>query len=671
MQLPKKVLVANRGEIAVRVMKTCRRLGVETVAVHSDPDMRSLHVELADEVVSLGGATAVESYLDQDLILDAVKRTGADAVHPGYGFLSENPSFARKLADAGVTFVGPSADAISLLGDKVAAKKTALKAGTPVVPGSPEPSKDETSARAAASEVGYPVLLKPAAGGGGKGMRIVHSESEIAEALSACQAEATKAFGDDRVFVERYVGRPRHIEIQILADSYGNVIYLNERECSIQRRYQKVIEEAPSPVVDPALRARMGEASCALAKAAGYANAGTVEFILDEDGSFFFLEMNTRLQVEHPVTELITGVDLVELQLRIAAGERLDLRQEDVAINGWAIEARICAEDPARGFAPSAGTITRYSEPRGSGIRVDSGVRAGSSIGVYYDSMLAKVIAYGEDRDQARGRLIDALNGYDLAGPSTNIDFANSILNHSQFVAGDLSTNFIAENYVDGTAIEQPPVERLHYMAIATVLVYHNRRALVVDSLQPMAPSTGGVKSRSDGYEYVVKADSDVFRVRLVRAGDSRRWKVQVDGTDYDVSTPEFEFYRRRLRLDIGGQRERFLLRYDDAFIAAAHCGIRRTFEIYSPREWELAQFMPEPAKDADAGTVTCPMPGLVVAVNVKVGDEVHAGDVLLTLESMKMQSGVAAATDGHVVQVHIVEGQSVDTGDLLVELEK
>ena len=671
MPLPKKVLVANRGEIAVRVMKTCRRLGVETVAVHSDPDMRSLHVELADEAVALGGATAVESYLDQDRILDAVKSTGADAVHPGYGFLSENPSFAAKLAEAGITFVGPSSQAISLLGDKVTAKKTAEKAGTPTVPGSPDPSQDEESARRAAADIGYPVLLKPAAGGGGKGMRIVHSESEIADALAACQTEAAKAFGDDRVFVERYITRPRHIEIQVLADSHGNVIHLNERECSIQRRYQKVIEEAPSPVVDAALRTRMGEASCALAKAAGYVNAGTVEFILDVDGSFYFLEMNTRLQVEHPVTELITGLDLVELQLRIAAGEHLELCQEDIGIDGWAIEARICAEDPARGFAPSAGTITRYSEPGGSGIRVDSGVRAGSNIGVYYDSMLAKVIAYGEHRDQARNRLINALNGYHVAGLSTNVDFTNSILNHPHFVQGNLSTNFIEEHYEDGAPIDPPPTERLHYMAIATALVYHNRRALVVDSLQPMAPSTGGVKEKSDEHNYVVKADSDVFRVSLVGAVGACEWSVGVDGTTYDVRTPDFEFYRRRLRLDIGGRAERFLLRYDDAFIAAAHCGIRRTFEIYSQREWELAQFMPDPVDDADAGIISCPMPGLVVAVNVEVGDEVHAGDVVLTLESMKMQSGVAATSDGHVVRIHVTEGQSVDTGDILVELER
>ncbi len=671
MSLPKKVLVANRGEIAVRVIRTCRRLGVETVALHSDPDARSLHVELADEAVSLGGSTAVESYLDMGLVLDAAKRTGCDAVHPGYGFLSENPSFARMVSEAGLAFVGPSAEAIVLLGDKMAAKQAAMRANTPTVPGGEEPLRDEGAARKAAAAVGYPVLLKPAAGGGGKGMRIVHGEDEIGAALAACTAEAAKAFGDDRVFVERYITRPRHIEIQVLADSHGNIIHLNERECSIQRRYQKVIEEAPSPVVDAELRARMGEAACALARAAGYVNAGTVEFILDEDRSFYFLEMNTRLQVEHPVTELITGLDLVECQLRIAAGEPLGLSQDQVGIDGWAIEARICAEDPERDFAPSIGTIVRYCEPKGKGVRVDSGVRAGSSIGVYYDSLLAKLIAHGDSREEARERLIDALNGYHLDGLSTNVDFTNAILNHSDFVAGDLSTNFIAENFEAGRSTVAPPVERLHYMAIATLLVYHNRRVLMVDSLRPIAGTVGGVKPPASEYDYVVKADSDVFPVRLSRGAGPHQWTLDVDGTVYQVSTPEFEFYRRRLRLNIDGEKQRFLLHYDDHFIGAAHCGIRRTFEIYSPREWDVAHLMPEPSADSDSGVVTCPMPGLVVSVDVSVGDEVHAGDVLLTLESMKMQSGVAAPGDGRVAVIHVTDGQAVDAGDVLVEIEK
>jgi propionyl-CoA carboxylase alpha chain len=663
-----KLLVANRGEIAVRVMKTCRHLGIATVAVYSEPDARARHVKSADEAVALGGATAIESYLSIDKILEAARTTGADAIHPGYGFLSENPDFARTVADAGITFVGPPADAIVMMGDKMAAKRLAAKAGVPTIPGRQEPISDPAVACEAAADIGYPILLKPAAGGGGKGMRIVTEAGAMAEALAACQAEAGKAFGDDRVFLERYIGRPRHVEIQILADASGDVIYLGERECSIQRRYQKVIEEAPSPVVDAALRARMGESACDLARAAGYVNAGTVEFILDENGEFYFLEMNTRLQVEHPVTELTTGLDLVEQQLRIASGEPLGLRQQDVRIHGWAIEARICAEDPDRGFIPSTGPITRYEEPVGRHVRVDSGVEGGSHVSVYYDSLLAKVIAYGGSREEARGALVDALNGYHVEGPSTNIDFVNTVLNHPLFIEGALSTNFIAEHMEKPGALPAPPLERLHYMAIATTLVYQNRRSLVVESLKPMAPSVGGVRAAGDAYDYVVKAGEDVFLVQLIRHPTPNHWTVRVDDHSYDVITPDFEFYRRRLRLTIDRRRERFILRYEENFIRAAHCGIRRTFEIYSPREWALAEYMPAPLEAADTGLLVCPMPGLVVDVRVGDGERVYAGQVLLTLESMKMESGVSAPRDGEIRAVKVRKGQAVEAGDVLVE---
>jgi propionyl-CoA carboxylase alpha chain len=672
MALPKKVLIANRGEIAVRVARTCRRLGVGSVAVYSDPDTRSVHVKSADEAVALGGATAMESYLVIEKILEAAERTGCDAVHPGYGFLSENPDFSDEAARAGLTFIGPSASAIKMLGDKMSAKRLATEAGVPTIPGPQDPATNREEARAAAEEIGYPVLIKPAAGGGGKGMRIVESEGEIAEALEASMQEAAKAFGDDRVFVERYIGRPRHIEIQVLADTHDNAIYLGERECSIQRRYQKIIEEAPSPVVDPDLRARMGQSACALARAAGYVNAGTVEFVLDEDRSFYFLEMNTRLQVEHPVTEFVTGLDLVECQLRVAAGERLGLTQEQVKIHGWAIETRVCAEDPERAFAPSTGPISRYSEPRGDAVRVDSGVEAGSNISVYYDSLLAKVIAYGQTREEARSTLVDALNGFHIEGPSTNINYANEILNHPKFIDGDMTTNFIAEHMDSDEARPAPPVERLHHMAIATVLVHHNRRHLVAKSLEPMAPRAGGVKTGATAKHgaYFTKAGDNVFEVTVERGPGPNRWTVQVDAERYEVTTPAFEFYRRRLRLNINGERKRFVLHYDENFIGAAHCGTRRTFEIYSPREWKLAHYMPEPVSDADAGILNCPMPGLVVEVRVAEGDEVHAGDVLLTLESMKMQSGVSAVRDARIRKVHAEQGQAVDTGDVLIEFE-
>jgi len=663
----KKILIANRGEIAVRVMRTCRRLGVTTVAVFSEPDARSVHVKRADEAVALGGTTAAESYLRSDKLIEAARRRGAEAVHPGYGFLSENADFARAVIDAGLVFIGPTPEAIALMGDKMAAKKLAHGAGVPVIPGREEPVRDETEARNVARDVGYPVLLKPAAGGGGKGMRIVSGPEEMGGALSACRAEAAKAFGDDRVFVERYVEQPRHIEIQVLADAAGTVLSLGERECSVQRRYQKIIEEAPSPAVTDELRGRMGAAACNLARAARYQNAGTVEFVLDKAGAFYFLEMNTRLQVEHPVTEFITGLDLVEQQLRIAAGAPLVLAQADVGRRGWAIEARICAEDPERGFLPATGPITRYDEPHGSRVRVDSGVEAGSHVSVYYDSLLAKVIAHGDDREQARVALVHALNGYHVEGPATNIDFVNAILTHPAFVAGDLSTDFIARNMEKPENRPPAPVTWLHRMVIASVLVHHNRRGLVVESLKPMAPRVGGVREPDAECEYFVKAGDESFHVRLRKLPDHNRWRCDVDGKPYDVVTPDFEFYRRRLRLQIDGEPQRFLLRYEANFIRTAHCGIRRTFEVYSPREWQLARYMPPAVEEVDTDQLVCPMPGLVVSVLAKPGERVYAGQVLLTLESMKMQSGVSAVRDGDIREIRVKEGQTVEAGDVLV----
>ena len=663
-----KVLIANRGEIAVRIMRTCDRLGIGTVAVFSDSDARSLHVQRAGEAVPLGGATAAESYLDVDKILEAARQTGADALHPGYGFLSENPELARACAAAGVTFVGPSPEAIRVMGDKMESKKLAAEAGVPVIPGHRTPVEDGERAREEAEEIGYPVLLKPAAGGGGKGMRIVHEPGELDEALSACRSEASKAFGDDRIFVERFIDRPRHVEIQVLADSRGEVIYLGERECSVQRRYQKVIEEAPSPAVDPDLRARMGQSACLLARAADYVNAGTVEYVLDPDRNFYFLEMNTRLQVEHPVTELVTGLDLVEQQLRIAAGEPLGVTQSDVELEGWAMEARVCAEDPARGFLPSTGMLTRYHEPRGRHVRVDSGVEVGSTIGVYFDSMLAKLVAYGDDREEARRRLVDALNGYHIEGLSTNVEFANAVLVHPAFVAGDLTTGFVAEHMEDEARRPPPPVERLHRMAIAALLVHHNRRGLVVESMKPLTPIMGGVHEGRYRTPYVVKARDDVFRMEVQRHRTAHHWRVTVDGRAYEVRTPSFEFYRRRLRLEIDGERHRFKLRYRDHFIDASYEGTRRTFEMYAPREWALLGYMPEPDEGADHAIITCPMPGLVVEVKVAEGETVHAGQVLLTLESMKMESGVPALRDGEIARVCVESGQTVDAGEVLIE---
>jgi propionyl-CoA carboxylase alpha chain len=663
----RNLLIANRGEIARRIIRTCRHLGVETTAVHSDVDARSLHVAEATHAVRLGGSTAAESYLAKDRIIEAAVKSGCDAVHPGYGFLSENSEFARLAVCAGLVFIGPPAKAIAVMGDKIAAKDLARAAGVPTVPGHAAPIADADTALGVAADIGYPVLLKPAAGGGGKGMRVVTRAEDMAASLATSKAEAQKAFADDRVFLERYVTRPRHVEIQILADQHGTVIYLGERECSIQRRHQKIIEEAPSPVVDAALRQRMGAAACDLARAAGYTNAGTVEFILDEDGRFYFLEMNTRLQVEHPVTEMVTGLDLVECQLRIAAGEPLPLSQAELRINGWAIEARICAEDPDRGFLPSTGSITRYEEPRGRNVRVDSGVEAGSRVSVYYDSMLAKAIAWGESREAARLALVDALNGYHIEGLATNVDFANAVLNHPAFISGALSTDFVPTHMEHPGEVPPPPTVRLHHMVIAAALVYHNRQSLVVQSLKPMSPTVGGVRALGHLPDYVVKAGRDVFQVRLRQEARANHWTLWIDETAYDVVTPEFEFYRRRLKLLIGGERHRFLLRYDGNFIRTSHCGIRRTFEVYSRREWELAAFMPEPSQQASDDALLCPMPGLVVDVLASAGERVYAGQALLVLESMKMESTVPSPRDGQVEAILVRKGQAVEAGDVLV----
>jgi propionyl-CoA carboxylase alpha chain len=500
----KKILIANRGEIAVRIIRTCKQLGISTVAVFSESDSRSLHVRLADESVFLGDSSAVASYLSMEKIRDAALRHQCQAIHPGYGFLSENGAFAAMIEQAGLVFIGPKADVIATLGDKIASKILAIKAGVPVVPGHDQPLADLDAVVAAAEKIGYPVLLKPAAGGGGRGMRIAHGRDELAVALKSAQEETRKAFGDNTIFIERFVTDPRHVEIQIMADSTGRVIYLGERECSIQRRYHKIIEESPSPAIDSAIRKRMGEMACRLAREAGYTNAGTVEFILDPDGNFFFLEMNTRLQVEHPVTEMVTGLDLVEMQLRVAAGEPLSVAQEDVTMDGWSIEARICAEDPARKFLPSTGLITRYAIPKGVNIRLDSGIEAGSLVSVYYDSMLAKVVSWGATREEARQGLVQALNGYHLEGITTNLDFVNAILNHQSFIDGRLSTGFIDEHFDQGVLKTEPPMESLQFMAIAATLVYHNRQNLVRESLRPMAAKVGPAHKRHVWHHYTV-----------------------------------------------------------------------------------------------------------------------------------------------------------------------
>ena len=663
----KKILIANRGEIATRIIKTCRRLGIRTVAVYSEIDARALHVREADEAVLLGPSPSGASYLDQAKVLDAVAEHGCQAAHPGYGFLSENSRFAEAVEKAGIVFVGPSSSVIAELGDKIAAKNLAVRAGVPVVPGYHQALAGLDEVRVVAEKIGYPLLLKPAAGGGGRGMRIVNGPEELDLSLLSAQEETRKAFSDDRIFLERYIVSPRHIEIQIIADCHGNVISLGERECSIQRRYQKIIEESPSPAVDAKLRQEMGEMACALARGAGYANAGTVEFIVDRDGRYYFMEMNTRLQVEHPVTEMVTGIDLVELQLRVAAGEKLPLSQEDVCIKGWAMEARICAEDPRRNFMPATGLITRYSIPTGKHLRVDSGIEAGSQVSVYYDSLLAKVISWGETREAARQTLVQGLNKYHLEGLETNVDFANAIVNHPAYAEGNLSTGFVEEYFADGNALLPPSEETIEAMIIAATLVYHNRKSLERESLKPMAAKVGPSHRGEVWHNYVVKGAKDVFRVQLLDEGDARRWAFTLNDRQYEVVSPEFEFYRRRLRLTINGRDQYFRLQYRENFIWAAFCGVTRIFEVYTPKEWDYARFMPRQKKTTGENVLRSPLPGMVLHILTKAGDTVFKGQDLITIESMKMESGVSSPCNGELEAIHVAPGQAVETGDLLI----
>jgi propionyl-CoA carboxylase alpha chain len=642
-------------------------MDIRTVAVYSEADSRSLHVLEADEAVLLGGAKSEESYLVKEKIIDAALKHNCQAIHPGYGFLSENPEFAEMVSLAGLVFIGPPASAIATLGDKIASKAMAIRTGLPIVPGHTGVLSDIEEILAIAEQIGYPILLKPVAGGGGKGMRIVTKKEELGYALEACKGETRKAFGDDKIFVERYIAHPRHVEIQIIADYYGNIIHLGERECSIQRRYQKIIEETPSMAVDDSLRQKMGKMACDLAREAGYSSVGTVEFILDTEQNFYFLEMNTRLQVEHPVTEMITSLDLVELQLLIAAGEPIPIRQEEVSMKGWAIEARICAEDPSRGFMPTTGMVTRYFAPRGKHIRVDSGIKAGSLVNIYYDPMLAKVAAWGETREDSRKLLVSALNGYHIEGIITNVHFTNAILNHPAFIRGELHTDFIEEHFEDGQMKIAPPQERLHYMALAVTLVYHNRQNLVRDSLKPMVAQVGGIPDSKTLNHYMVRGENDIFELRLEGVQTSRTWTIWVNKNQYQVITPEFAFYQRRLKLKINDESHRFHLQYHGNFIWAAYCGITRTFEIYSPREWKLAKYMPRSKKMVLDNILRSPMPGLVVDIKVKKGERVYRGQELIIIEAMKMESGVASPCDGEVQDVMACIGQAVETGDTLL----
>ncbi|WNV76859.1 biotin carboxylase N-terminal domain-containing protein [Geodermatophilus sp. DSM 44513] len=642
------VLVANRGEIAVRVVRTLRAMGIRSVAVYSDPDAGALHTRVADVAVPIGPAPAVDSYLSIERVLDAAVRTGAQAVHPGYGFLSENVEFARACEKAGIVFIGPPVAAIEAMGDKIRAKQTVTAAGVPVVPGRTEPGMDDDAVAAAAVEVGFPVLLKPSAGGGGKGMRVVRAEAELRDQIAGARREARGSFGDDTLLVERYIGSARHVELQVLGDAHGTVVHLGERECSLQRRHQKVIEEAPSPLLSPARRARMGAAAVEAARAVGYTGAGTVEFIVDAErpDDFFFLEMNTRLQVEHPVTELVTGLDLVELQVRVAAGEPLPFGQDDVALTGHAMEARLYAEDPARGFLPQTGTVLGLREPAGTGVRLDSSLAVGSVVGTDYDPMLAKVVAHGPDRETARARLLAALGHTAVLGVPTNTAFLRALLADPDVVAGRLDTGLIERRGAALTAAE--PVPPAVYAAAALAeLVEAEPAGPVVDRWDVPDGWRLGEPAWTVRRLQATGGDPVTVRVR----GRSSSAQVQVGDGDPLAATARRDGEDLVVTLD--GLTSRYAVVHAGGQLWLAGDG-----RVTHLREHERLHAAEEGA--AGDGAVTAPMPGTVTLVQVAVGDRVQAGAPLLVVEAMKMEHVLTAPLTGTVTELGVTAGHQV-----------
>jgi len=646
----KKILIANRGEIACRVIKTARRMGISTVAVYSDADRDALHVEMADEAVNIGPAAAAESYLVAEKIIAACKETGAEAVHPGYGFLSERASFCEALEAEGIVFIGPKPKAIRAMGDKIESKKFANAAKVSTVPGFLGVIEDAAHAERIAGEIGYPVMIKASAGGGGKGMRIAWNEAEVRDGFERARSEARSSFGDDRVFIEKYIVDPRHIEIQVLADAHGTALYLGERECSIQRRNQKVVEEAPSPFLDAATRQAMGEQSVALAKAVDYQSAGTVEFIVDRDRNFYFLEMNTRLQVEHPVTELVTGIDLVEQMIRVAAGETLPLAQDDIRLNGWAVESRLYAEDPYRNFLPSIGRLTRYRPPAEgrSGqtvVRNDTGVYEGAEISMYYDPMVAKLCTWAPTRLEAIDAMSDALDGFVVDGIEHNVPFLAALMRHPRWREGRLSTGFIAEEYPDGFAPMAPDAgeaDILARVALAAHLVDAERRVGQIDVLRPARASRRDwVVKIGDAY-HAVTADETVQSDW--RPGDPV-WRGTVAGR---AVTAQLRPFANGMRIDWQGLSVRT--------------------RVFTPRQAELDALMPVKLPPDTSKMLLCPMPGLVVSIAVAEGQEVKAGETLAVVEAMKMENVLRAERDLTVGPIRAKAGESLAVDAVIME---
>ena len=660
----KKILIANRGEIACRVIKTARKMGISTVAIYSDADRNSLHRLIADESVYIGPAPSAESYLVIDNILAAIKKTGADAVHPGYGFLSENAAFAKALDKEGVTFIGPPVGAITAMGDKIASKKLAEKANVSTVPGHTEAVRDPEDAVQIAKDIGYPVMLKASAGGGGKGMRLARNDEECRDGLERAVNEAKSSFGDDRVFVEKYIGEPRHIEIQIIADKHGNTVYMGERECSIQRRHQKVLEEAPSPFLDEAMRQAMGKQAVALAKAVDYHSAGTVEFIVDDKKNFFFLEMNTRLQVEHPVTELITGQDLVELMIKVAANEELPFSQDDVKLNGWALEARIYAEDPFRNFLPSIGRLVRYQSPKETRhVRVDTGVTEGGEISIYYDPMIAKLITFGADRTEAIQHMRTALDSYYIRGVNHNIGFLSALIAHSRFQSGNITTNFIAEEYPDGFHPQDLPAEDPIIQVIVAASIHHAYQQRAASISGQVA---GHGRQFDDTWVVVTKDGHHPVTVRKMTNG----YSVIVDGTTHEFQT-DWQPGEPLLRGNLVGDKNLVIqVERENIAYRLTHGGSQDDVLVLSPAHAELNALMPVKVPPDTSKLLLSPMPGLLISLAVAEGQEVKAGEELAVIEAMKMENVLRAERDAVVSSIKAATGESLMVDQVIMDFE-
>ena len=662
-----KILIANRGEIACRVIRTAKRLGVRTVAVYSEADAGALHVAMADEAYCIGPAEASESYLNVEMVLEAAAQSGAIGIHPGYGFLSENAGFAETCGERGFVFIGPPPAAIRAMGSKTAAKAIMETAKVPVVPGYHGEAQDLGVLTRAAAEVGYPVLIKASAGGGGRGMRVVEAAGDLEAAIESARREATAAFSDGTLLIEKYLTRPRHVEVQVFADRHGDCVHLFERDCSVQRRHQKIIEEAPAPGVDGLLRRRLGEAAVAAARAIGYEGAGTVEFLLDEDGGFYFMEMNTRLQVEHPVTEMITGLDLVEWQFRAALGQPLPLGQDDIAINGHAFEARIYAEDPGRDFLPAAGTLRHLRYPDdGPHVRIDGGVREGDAVGIDYDPLIAKLIVWDADRETALTRLRRALVGVQVVGPATNVDFLSAVAGHPAFAAGDVHTGFIGQHRAELFPERRPPSARMLSLACLDVLLRRDEeaRAAAGRSLDPFSPwhSTDGWRLNDDNHHALTFLDGD-DRIDVTIHYRPDGVLLELPGGGDPVSASGEIDAAGDLIANLGGVRiKATVVRHaDDLTIICGGASHRLVLDDPAARAGQ---------QEAEGGSLTAPMPGKVVAINVEPGDAVKRGATLMVMVAMKMEHAVTAPADGTVAKVHYDVGEQVEEGAVLVSFE-